>query len=201
MSTKLRNIDAIKKMLDGSHRTQTKHTVVFGEASKHNETHEVGDIWVDEAGVEWEQRNGFKIQKGKLDAVRSLIAATRLPAVCPKCNTPMTNRRLDEKFWKLDGHCFNCQVEYEHNLRIEGKFEEYETQRILQNAEAWLREAEQEAIELAAAFRNPLTYTTVDGIAEHWHGGPTGDEIASKIEAEFKMFKEKFIETLKTPNT
>jgi hypothetical protein len=201
MSTKLRNIDAIKKMLDGTHKTQTKQTVGFADTKVAQEKHAVGDVWTDNEGMEWEQREGFKIKKGKMDEIRSLIAASRMPSHCPKCNEPMTNTRLDERFWKLEGHCFDCQVAFEHDLRIEGKFEEYEKERMLKNAEAWLKEAEQEAIELVAAFRNPLTFANSDGTSENWSGGMTGDEIAEKIENEFKMFKENFINKLKNTNT
>ena len=72
---------------------------------------------------------------------------------------------------------------------------------MLKNAEAWLKDAEMEAIELAAAFRNPLAYINSDGTSEHWHGQMTGEEMAEKIEAEFKLFKENFINKLKNPNT
>jgi ribosomal protein L37AE/L43A len=197
MSTKLRNIDAIKKMLDGTHRTQTKTKFNINDVAVIEEKHNIGDTWKDNDGVEWEQRNGFKIKKGKLDSLRSLLIESRMPTHCPNCNKEMTNTRLDEKFWKLEGHCFDCQVAYEHNLRIEGKFEEYEKDRLLKNAEAWLRDAEEEAIELANAFRNPLTFTNVDGTNEKWNGGLTSEEIADKIEKEFQLFKENFIEKLK----
>lgn len=198
MSSKLRNIDAVKKMLDGTHRTQSRKTVGFSDIKKDaNVKREVGDVWVDEKGIEWEQRNGFKIKKGKLDEIRALIAeSTRVPDTCPKCNQPMT-KRLDEKFWKLEKHCFDCQIEFEHELRINGKYEEYEKSRILKNAEAWLAQAEMEAKEIAAAFRNPLTFTGADGQVEEWSGGMTAEEIAEKIETEFIQFKEDFINKLK----
>jgi hypothetical protein len=131
--TKLRNIDAIKKMLDGTHRMQTRNTVAFSDVKKELQKREVGETWIDDKGVEWEQRAGFKIQKGKLDEIRSLINANKMPSTCPNCNQPMT-KALDQKFWKLEKHCFDCQIDMEHNLRIEGKFEEYERNRILRNA-------------------------------------------------------------------
>lgn len=194
--SKLQNIKAIKQMLDGTHRTQARKTIAFSDKTKQDQRREVGDVWTDENGVEWEQRNGFKIKKGKLDEIRSLIAASKMPSHCPKCKQEMT-KRLDAKFWKLDGHCFDCQIEFEHNLRIEGKYEAYEKQRILQNAEAWLKDAEQEAKALAEIFRNPLTFATADGAIEKWSGGMTGDELAEKVEKEFELFKENFINKLK----
>jgi hypothetical protein len=194
--TKLRNIDAIKKMLDGTHRMQTRNTVAFSDVKKELQKREVGETWIDDKGVEWEQRAGFKIQKGKLDEIRSLINANKMPSTCPKCNQPMT-KALDQKFWKLEKHCFDCQIDMEHNLRIEGKFEEYERNRILRNAEDWLKDAEQEAIELAEAFRNPLTFANADGTTEEWSLGISRDEVAAKIEKDFTEFKENFINKLK----
>ena len=194
--TKLRNIDAIKKMLDGTHRMQTRNTVAFSDVKKETQKREVGETWIDDKGVEWEQRAGFKIQKGKLDEIRSLINANKMPSTCPKCNQTM-NKSLDAKFWKLEKHCFDCQIDMEHNLRIEGKFEEYERNRILRNAEDWLKDAEQEAVELAEAFRNPLTFANADGTTEEWSLGISRDEVAAKIEKDFTEFKENFINKLK----
>lgn len=198
MSNKLQNIKAIRQMLDGTHKSQTNTAISFNGADKvtDNKQKQVGDTWTDEKGIEWEQRNGFRIQKSKFEEIRNILIANRTPAACPECNQPMT-KRLDKKFWSLEKRCFDCQVTFEHNLRIEGKFQEYERNRMLQNAEAWLNDAEQEAKELAAAFRNPLTFANADGTIEKWSGGMTGDEIADKIEKEFELFKENFINKLK----
>lgn len=199
MSGKLRNIDALKKMLDGQHKSQTKSTFGY-KTVKQEVEHEVGDVWTDEHGNEWIQQKGFKIKKGKLDEIKALVASKQMPTNCPKCGNPMT-KRLDKKFWMLEKHCFDCQVAFEHELRITGKFQEYEQQKMLQNAEAWLAEAEQEAMEIVAAFRNPLTFANADGSIETWSGGLTSDEMADKIEAEFKLFKENFINKLKNDKT
>ena len=192
---KLNNIRAIRQMLDGQHKTQTKTSVGY---QKSNEvvSREVGDTWIDEHGDEWVQHKGFKIKKGKLDEIRALIESKKMPTHCPKCNEPMI-KRLDKKFWVLEKHCFDCQVAFEHNLRIEGKYESYEKEKVLKNAEAWLKDAEQEAMEIVAAMRNPITYADVEGNIEEWSGGRSADEIADKIEAGFKKFKEDFINKLK----
>ena len=196
---KLNNIRAIRQMLDGTHRMQTKKAVSFSESfdKEKYQKREVGDVWTDEKGVEWEQRAGFKIKKGKLDEIRDMLIANRMPATCPKCNQPMT-KRLDEKFWKLEKRCFDCQIDFEHNLRIEGKFHEYERNRILQNAEAWLADAEKDAKEIIETFRNPLTFANADGTFEEWAGGKSAEEVAEQIEKEFNEFKTNFLEKLKT---
>ena len=194
--SKLRNIDAVKKMLDGTHRTQTKKLISFSDVKLNtDEKRKVGEVWIED-GVEWEQREGFKIKKGKLDAIRETLIANRIPDNCPKCKQAMT-KRLDAKFWKLEKHCFDCQVDFEHNLRIEGKFDEYQKNRILRNAEAWLSDAEKDAKEIIEAFKNPVEFANSDGTFETWSGGRSHTEVAEQIEKEFTEFKTNFIEKLK----
>ena len=192
---KLNNIKAIRQMLDGQHRTQSRTSVGYQKNSD-VQHHKVGDVWTDANGDEWIQHDGFKIKTGKLKEIRDLLESKKMPANCPKCNEPMV-KRLDKKFWVLEKHCFDCQVAFEHNLRIEGKYESYEKSKILKNAEAWLKDAEQEALEIVAAIRNPATYADVDGNIEEWTGGRSADELADKIEMDFKKFKEDFINKLK----
>ena len=197
MSTKLQNMRAVRQMLDGTHKTQSSTKVAMANNEKAiEEKRQIGDIWKDEKGEEWEQRAGFKIKKGKLDEIRHMINANKMPAECPKCGQPMS-KKLDMTFWKLEKHCFDCQVDFEHQLRIEGKYEQYEKDRILKNAESWLADAEQEAKEIIEAFRNPLAFANSDGTMEQWEGGMSGDEIANKIQEEFELFKTNFLEKLK----
>ena len=32
-------------------------------------------------------------------------------------------KRIDDKFWRLFGHCFDCQINFEHKLRLEVKYD------------------------------------------------------------------------------
>jgi len=193
---KLQNIKAIRQMLDGTHKTQSRKTIGFSGIKGSETKRAVGEVWTDDNGVEWEQRDGFKIKKGKLDEIRELLVKNRMPSHCPECKQPMT-KRLDKKFWALEKRCFDCQVVFEHKLRIEGKYEAYEKERMLRNAEAWLMQAELEAKEIAKMFRDPLTFANSDGSIEKWSGGMSGDEMAEKVEKEFELFKENFINKLK----
>ena len=57
---KLKNIKAVKEMLGGEHKTQTKKTISF--ADKVFVKREVGETWVDDKNQKWEQRNGYKVK-------------------------------------------------------------------------------------------------------------------------------------------
>jgi hypothetical protein len=197
MSKSLRNISALRKMLDGTHKFQTKTTVSFSDVKTDtNDSRAVGEIWTDENGIEWEQRSGFRIQKGKLDSIRKQLSKSKMPAHCPKCQQAMT-KRLDAKFWALEKHCFDCQIAYEHEMRINGTFDQYEKQRILNNAESWLTEAEAEAQELIKIIDSELTFSDTEGALEKWNVDVNREEFIEKVKSDFENFKTNFIETIK----
>lgn len=196
MANKLRNIEAIRKMLDGTHKSQSKKT--FGY-EKQNIKRNVGDIWKDENGVEWEQKEGYKINKGKLNALRNYLQSLKMPAVCPKCSGEMKGK-AHEKMWKLYKHCLDCQIAAEHEMTLNGTYNEFVKNLQLRNAEAWLKDAEQEAKEIVEAIRSKLAFANSDGTVEEWAGGIDADELADKIEKEFATFKENFINKLKDDN-
>jgi hypothetical protein len=196
MANKLRNIEAIRKMLDGTHRMQTKKS--FGY-EKQNVTRNVGDVWTDENGVEWEQKEGYKINRGKFDELRAYLQSLKMPSTCPKCSGEMKGK-AHEKMWKLFKHCLNCQVEAEHKMKLEGTLDQFYKEFQLRNAEAWLKDAEQEAKEIVHAIRSKLAFANSDGTVEEWSGGIDADELADKIEKEFETFKENFINKLKDDN-
>ena len=62
----------------------------------------------------------------KLEATKE----ARLPWFCPDCKRVM-KRNIDEKMWYLHGHCFECQLEIENRMMIEGTFDEYEKKKVL----------------------------------------------------------------------
>ena len=46
----------------------------------------------------------------------------------------------DDKMWRLFGHCLECQVEFEHELRTTGKYEDWENKKILENKKSIILE-------------------------------------------------------------
>ena len=93
-----------------------------------------------QVGYEGKQENlGGETRKSELTDV---MASVRMPWFCPKCKKAM-KKKLDDKFWRLMNHCFDCQVEMENRLRIEGTFEEYAKTKMLENQKAYLKDLEQ----------------------------------------------------------
>lgn len=190
--TKLRNISAIKKMLDGNHRSQTKTSVSLNVKDA-TIKREVGERWIDENGKEWEQREGYKISVTK---TLDLLAEHRMPECCPNCNIVMSKKHLDERMWRIHKMCFDCVIEMEHQLRIEGKYNDYEKQKVKENALAWLRDAEKDVEDLVNAYKY-ASFVNQDGTIEQWSGGLSPEEFENKVRGEFEKFKTDFIEKIK----
>jgi hypothetical protein len=81
-----------------------------------------------------EQESGDQISR-----MTNLMKEARMPMFCPECDIIM-KKNLDDKMWSLFGHCFDCQITMENKLRIEGKYEEWEENKIKQNKIAFIKD-------------------------------------------------------------
>lgn len=187
---KLKNVETVKKMLAGEHFTQTKKSIYFSGDKKIDR--KLGERWTDDDGVEWEQKDGYKINIPRFQEIRDML---EIPSTCPVCKRPM-KKRLDKKYYNMHKKCMDCVIEYETKLRIEGKYEEYEKQRVKENALAWLADAEKEKEYLKRMFSKPIEYTNSDGTIEKWGSNINSEEISKKIDEDFKKIKEEILSKL-----
>jgi len=88
-----------------------------------------------QVGYEGKKENlGGKTRKSELTDV---MASVRMPWFCPKCDKAM-KKKLDDKFWRTQGHCFDCQVDFENKLRLEGKYDDWAINKAKDNQKAWV---------------------------------------------------------------
>lgn len=189
----------IRQMVKGEHSSQNKIQVTVGGEYAPTITRKVGDKWTDADGNEWEQKEGYATKLGK-DWQQDLRQELNTFANCPKevctCTLP---KRLDKKMKAIHDMCFDCVIEMEHRLRIQGKYEEYEKEKLKKNALAWLAEAEADK-EMIADTLSKLEFTNEFGDVEKWHTNVNKEELLTKISQEFEQFKKEFLEKLETPN-
>ena len=65
---------------------------------------------------EAQKNEGGKTRKSELT---DIMASVRMPWFCPECKKAM-KKKLDDKFWRMMGHCFDCQIEIEHIIKSQG---------------------------------------------------------------------------------
>lgn len=99
--------------------------LVFGWRGEPAPDRKEGDVWEDINGKTWTVKNGVKQSVTKLDGAKT-------PFWCPKCSKPM-NHRFDIKFWRIRGHCMDCNIATEAELRRTGQWQQYEKNIMLRN--------------------------------------------------------------------
>ena len=196
MEIKIDSVEDVKKLLHGEHESQNRVQVGYvGEKVEDTEIRKVGDKWFDSDGNEWEQKNGYKVKLGK-EWQQELHQYLNTFPNCQKetctCGFP---KRLDEKMRRIHGMCFDCVIDMEHKIRLEGKWDEYEKRKVKENAIAWLQEAEKDK-NLIADELSRLEFSNDFGDIETWKTSLNKEELLEKIEKEFEEFKKNFIEKL-----
>ena len=205
-NNKLQNIKAIQQMIDGTHKFQSKKTTGFSDTeavARKSERHEVGNTWeeTDAAGMVWviEQKDGFRVRKTKNTEVFQEVRdeLRKFPNCRKETCTCFNPKPADEKMRKLNGMCLDCTVDWEHEMRKAGTYDEYEKQRVRQNAEAWLQQAEKDVEMLKQTYTQASKFVVnSEGELETWAAQMTPEEFEEKIEKSFAEFKERFIKRL-----
>ncbi len=194
--SKLQNIKAIRQMLDGTHRTQTRTKIGFTDTestSEKNKKREVGEIWeeYDEYGnvvCVWEQKKGYRVRTGvhkeAVEQIREYLNA--YPNCLEDCKT--TNfTKLDQRFRAKFGRCADCQFRIESRMKAEGTYREYEKTQMLANAEAFFRAADIEIETVSEQLAGELHFANVGGDMEKWSGDPG---MAEKLKREYEEYKQ-----------
>jgi hypothetical protein len=187
------NVESLKDMLQGKHTSQTKIQVGYKSDGEPAPIRSVGERWFDADGFEWEQKQGYAAKLGK-EWQQELHKERNTFKNCSKevCTCEFPNR-LDKKMQASHGMCFDCVIEMEHKLRIQGKYKEYEQEKLKQNALAWLKQAEQDKDAVIEELSRSLTFVTSDGDVEKWKNTVDPEELKNKIEEQFLTFKEEIL--------
>jgi ribosomal protein L37AE/L43A len=126
-----------------------------------------------QVGYEGKQENkGGETRKSDLT---DIMASVRMPWFCPTCKKAM-KKTLDDKFWRMFGHCMDCQIDFETKLRYEGKFEEYAQRKMLENRKSYLKDMKQSIVEFEetggkAEWLNQVGVNTPELEKEKWEMG------------------------------
>ena len=169
-----KDVNRLRNLVKGKHANKSQVSVGFtkGQEGPHIE----GDIW-DEADKTWTIKDGIKQNVTKLDAARE---AVNLPIFCPSCKKPM-KPHLDKKWYKMYHRCFNCQIDFEAEIRRQGLWEEY--QKVIFNSDIeGLMENFQIWIDEEIENQSNQTFVTEAGDVEKWTGSAKNKLLESKEE-------------------
>lgn len=157
---KTSNVQRARNLLTGKFGNKTQIQVGYNKNYLH---HEEGDIW-EEGDVKWTIKDGIKQNITKLDKAKSLV---NTPLFCPNCNKLMKGKN-NPIYYKIHKKCFDCVVEFEHQLKKEGKWEEYQNNIINDELENKLLGYKEYIKDLMLSSN--YNYISEDGDLEKWVG-------------------------------
>ena len=136
-----------------------------------------------------------KPQGDVIPKMTEIMKDVRMPMFCPKCDKVM-KKRLDNKMWNLYGHCFDCQLEVEHKLKLEGKFDDWANEKIKKNKISYIKDALQQLEEFktmkAPEWLNQVGVNYPELEKEKWEGGT--EKMVAEAEEAIKNLTEQLEE-------
>ena len=168
---KRKDVNRARNILTGKSGASSETQVGY---KKKRVDYKEGDVWVENKKT-WTIKDGIKQSISKMDKIKKEIF---MPLCCPKCSKVM-KKRLDKPNYKIHKMCFDCVIDFEHKLRIEGKYEDYIKTLKLKNRLTEIDETENMFLELANQSNEG--YISEHGELERWKGGVDVSKMSAAI--------------------
>lgn len=167
-----KDVQRARNLVTGDTNARTTEGIGYDKKYEH---HVEGDVWK-ENGRTWTIKNGVKQNITKMDKFKKM---GKIPLFCPECNKLM-KKHLDTKVFPAYQKCFDCVIDYEYELKKQGKSEEYFNN--LRNQHI------QSAIDGYKAFMEDrmkdsnVNYVTEAGDVENWKGGKSKKQFEKELQ-------------------
>jgi hypothetical protein len=159
---KSKDVQRMRNLITKNYNDKTTTQVGY---TKTQEDHQEGDIW-EENGKKWTIKNGIKQTVTRFDKLKQSIL---LPLTCPNCKKPFKSFHANKIMWSVHKMCLDCVIDMEHQLKKEGKYEEYTKDMIKKGINEHIREMEGLMLEIALDSSDE-SFVTEAGDIETWKG-------------------------------
>ena len=167
-----KDVQRVRNLVQGKYGDKVTEGIGY---SKKEEFHKEGDIW-ELDGRKWTIKDGIKQNITKLDTAKK---ANIMPIFCPNCSAQM-KKRFDKDYYNIHKKCFDCVIDFEHDLQKAGLFEDY--QKNIKNSEIdgfiqnFKLHIEEELSESNTSF------ITEQGDVEKWDGGLNKERVLDALD-------------------
>jgi hypothetical protein len=169
---KQKDVQRLRNLVQGKHGEKSTSGVGY---EKKKDFHEEGDVW-EENDRTWTIIDGIKQNLTKLDKAKDLVV---LPLFCPCCTNIMKNK-FDKQFYIQYNRCFNCQIDFETDIRKLGLWDKYEKNIINSDIDNTINEYN---IWMDEIINQPDdSYITEAGDIENWVGSSKKKLLENKEE-------------------
>ena len=182
---KRKDVNRARNLIMGKTGASTGTQIGYNKETKE---YKEGDVWT-EGKKTWTIKNGIKQTVSKLDKVKKEIFT---PLCCPNCGKVMKHH-LDISNYKIHKKCHDCVIEFEHKLKIKGKYDSYIKNLKAKNSLDIVDEIESYLLD--AINTSNSGFVSEDGVIERWVGGVNKEELTKEVreiaETRRKHLKEK----------
>jgi hypothetical protein len=181
---KRKDVDRMRNLIKGNANFSSETQIGYKKSKVERKE---GDIWIENKKT-WTIKNGIKQTISKLDNVKKEVF---MPLCCPNCSKVM-KKRLDKFNYRVHKKCHDCVIEFEHKLKIKGKYKEYKEKLKYKNAFTIVNEIESYLLDAINNTSNSQ-YVSEDGVIEKWTGGVNKKELSKSVKTSIKKSR-KYIE-------
>ncbi len=169
---KQKDVQRVRNLMQGKYGEKTETSVGY---YKKETNYKEGDIW-EEDGRKWTIKEGIRQNITKLDKAKKTYLT---PLFCPNCKKQM-KKRFDKDYYQVHKKCYDCVIDFEHELRKVGLWEEYEKNIINADIEGFINDFRNHIEEELTQANN--SYITERGDVEKWVGGPNKDRVLKAVD-------------------
>ena len=189
-----KHLENVKQMLKGEHKTQQKKIFGFEEGKKASADYNVGDTWEekDQYGniTYCRKEPGYIVRDTALSL--SLRKLREELASFPKCQKTQCDadpyNRANVKTRVKTGMCMTCLTRYEDDIRLAGKWKEYEQTKMMEKATSIFKSTDDVLEEYIAPFkRGYYEEVLADGSVKKHQLDPG---MADQIVKDYEEYKE-----------
>jgi len=166
-----KEVQRMRNLIQGKSEEKTGSSSRY---SKPKEFYSEGDIW-EEDGRKWTIKEGIKQNITKLDKARALNIP---PLFCPNC-TNLMKKRFDPDYYKVHKMCFDCVIDFEHDLKKAGLYVQYEKNIHNADLEGFIKGYKNWVLEQINETSN--SFISENGDLENWIGGVDKEKILDSL--------------------
>ena len=154
------DVQRLRNLIQGKQNEKSGQSIGY---QKDKQFYKEGDVW-EEDGRKWTIKNGIKQNITKLDKAKKAII---VPLFCPNCKKLM-KKRFDPDYYNIHKMCYDCVIDFEHELQKVGLFEEYEKNIINSEIEGFITNFKAYVKDKLNESNN--SFITEQGDVEKWGG-------------------------------
>ena len=177
---KRKDVERMRNLITGNAGSSSETQIGY---KKKRIEYKEGDVWTENKKT-WTIKDGIKQTVSKLDKIKKEVF---VPLFCPECSKVMKHH-LDKDNYKVHKKCHSCVIEFEHKLKIKGKYKDYIKSLKQRNDLSIVNETE--AYLLDAINMSNNEFVSENGVVERWVGGINKKEFTKNIKEAAKTRRE-----------